>query len=297
MTSARLELNLISHSHLNRPLIFIKCQMSCLDTFYILHLEERDEFPRMTEKGLELDKADFAVNGYEVDEEQYPRQSNNDASSSGKAKMKAYEVMIVDLSEEDTNDEDVVPLGDKNATLDPNAQESNDNDDDEGNSEGRSIPLIGLQLGVVSVGEEENEELARTGGQATPRKLFDYSSQPSPSDLRQESCPSLLSRSLPSNPSRSWRGKRPADSNYRCRQRPLDDTDAPMIIASQASVNESHNQPTDNKNMLMFNMLQKMQENQEASNKRNIDMLEQHWLEMELRMEQQQKDMDIRMEQ
>jgi hypothetical protein len=40
-----------------------------------------------------------------------------------------------------------------------------------------------------------------------------------------------------------------------------------------------------------------MQENQEASNKRNIDMLEQHRLDMEMRMEQQWKDMDIRMEQ
>jgi hypothetical protein len=37
----------------------------------------------------------------------------------------------------------------------------------------------------------------------------------------------------------------------------------------------------------MLNMLQKMQENQEASNKRNMDMLEQHQLETEMRMEQQ----------
>jgi hypothetical protein len=50
-------------------------------------------------------------------------------------------------------------------------------------------------------------------------------------------------------------------------------------------------------NMIMLNMLQKMQENQEASNKRNIDMLKQHRLDMEMRMEQQQKDMDICMEQ
>ena len=40
-------------------------------------------------------------------------------------------------------------------------------------------------------------------------------------------------------------------------------------------------------NLIMLNMLQKMLENQEDSNKRNIDMLEQHWLEMELQMEQQ----------
>jgi hypothetical protein len=78
--------------------------------------------------------------------------------------MKADEVMIVDLSEEDTDDEDVVPLGDRNATLDPDAQESSDDDDDEGNLEGQLIPLIGSRLGVVSVGEEENEELVRARG-------------------------------------------------------------------------------------------------------------------------------------
>lgn len=39
-----------------------------------------------------------------------------------------------------------------------------------------------------------------------------------------------------------------------------------------------------------------MQENQEASNKKNIDMLEQHRLDMEMWMEQQRKDMDICME-
>jgi hypothetical protein len=50
-------------------------------------------------------------------------------------------------------------------------------------------------------------------------------------------------------------------------------------------------------NLIMLNMLQKMQKNQEASNKRNIDILEQHRLEMELQMEQQRKDMDIHMEQ
>jgi hypothetical protein len=43
--------------------------MSCLETFWISHFEEREEYSRMTKKGLELDKADFAVNGYEVDEE------------------------------------------------------------------------------------------------------------------------------------------------------------------------------------------------------------------------------------
>jgi hypothetical protein len=70
-----------------------------------------------------------------------------------------------------------------------------------------------------------------------------------------------------------------------------------MIIASKVSVSKSQNPPTDNMNLIMLDMLQKMQENQEASNKRYIDMLEQCWLDMELRMKQERKDMDICMEQ
>jgi hypothetical protein len=205
MILARSELNLISHSHPNRPLFFTKCQMSCLDTFCILYFKDRDKFSQITEKGLELDKTNFAVNGYKVDKEQYPQQTDKDASSSDKAKMKADEVLAVDLSEEDMDDEDVVPLGDGNAIFNPDSQESSDDDDDKENSEGQSIPLIGLRLAMVSIGKEEDEELARTRGQAIPRKLLDSSSQPSPSDLWQESRHPLLSPSLPPNSSRSRR--------------------------------------------------------------------------------------------
>jgi hypothetical protein len=69
-----------------------------------------------------------------------------------------------------------------------------------------------------------------------------------------------------------------------------------MVVPSQASVSESPN-PAIDVNLIMLNMLQKRQENQEASNKRNVDMLEQHWLDTKMRMEQQRKDMDIRMDQ
>ena len=162
-------------------------------------------------------------------------------SLSSKAKMKADEVMIVDLSKEDMDNEDVVPLGDENTTLDPDAQQSSDNDNDKGNLEGQIIPFIGLWLGIVSVREEENEELARVRGQATPQKLFNSSSQPSPSDLWQESCNSLSSPSLLSNPSRSRRVKCLVDSDNMCRERVLDDVDAPMIFALQASISESQN--------------------------------------------------------
>ena len=137
---------------------------------------------------------------------------------------------------------------------------------------------------MVNIGKEENvtEELARMRGQATSRKLFNSLSQPSPSYLRQMSQPSLSLPSLPPNPLTTRRIERLAESDNRHMQRPLDDPNTPLIIALQASISKSQNLPTDNMNMIILNILQKMQGNQEASNKRNIDMLEQHQLDMEL---------------
>jgi hypothetical protein len=72
-----------------------------------------------------------------------------------------------------------------------------------------------MRLVVVNVGEEEGKELARARGQATPRKLFDLTSQSSPFDLRRNSRPSLSSPLLPPNCSRRRREKRLADSDGR----------------------------------------------------------------------------------
>jgi hypothetical protein len=177
--------------------------MSCLDTFCISHFKERDEFSRMIEKALLLDKADFAVNRYEVDEDRYPRQLDKVASSSGNARMRADDTMTLILPEETSDDDDDVPMGDKDATPNPNAIDLSDDDDDEGHSEEQSIPLVGSRLGAATVTEEENEELARARGQATPRKLFDSLSQPSSSNLRRESWPSLSLPSLPPNSTRT----------------------------------------------------------------------------------------------
>jgi hypothetical protein len=148
--------------------------MSCLDTFCISHFEEREEYSRMTEKGLELDKADFAVNGYEVDEEKFPRQEPKEASSSGKGKMKMDDAMTVDLSEEesDDDDDDFLQPGQENTTVEPIPLETSKDEDEEAHSEGQSVPLIGSRLGTVSISEVENEELARARGQAILRKLF-----------------------------------------------------------------------------------------------------------------------------
>jgi hypothetical protein len=42
--------------------------MSCLNTFCISHFEENEEFIRVTKKELLLDKANFAIDEFEVDE-------------------------------------------------------------------------------------------------------------------------------------------------------------------------------------------------------------------------------------
>ena len=63
------------------------------------------------------------------------------------------------------------------------------------------------------------------------------------------------------------------------------DPDTPMLVASQASVNKSPNPPA-NVTQLMMNMVQKMQDSQDTSNKRNLEMLEQHRMDTEMRLEQ-----------
>jgi hypothetical protein len=234
--------------------------MSCLDTFCISHFEERDEFSRMTEKALLLDKADFAVNGYKVDEERYPRQLDKVASSSGNTRMRANDAMTLDLPEESSDDDDNSPMGDEDATPHPDAIDLSDDDDEEEHSEEQSIPLVGSRLGAATVTEEEKEELARARGHATPQKLFDSLSQPGSSNLWRESRPSLSSLSLPPNPKSTRRSKRIADAEDQRRQRAQDDGDAPMVVPTQASVSESPNPATD-VNLIMLNMLQKMQEN------------------------------------
>ena len=87
--------------------------MSYLDKFCILHFEENNEFICVTKKELLLNKAHFAVNGYGMDEETYPKNTNKAASMSGKDKKKADEVMKDDLSNEDPEEEeDAIALND-----------------------------------------------------------------------------------------------------------------------------------------------------------------------------------------
>jgi hypothetical protein len=87
-------------------------QISCLDTFCISHFEEKDDFIRVTKKGLMLDKADFTEKGYMVDENEFPRNPENATSSSGQDKQNVDVIMLDDDSDEDTEKQgEVIPLG------------------------------------------------------------------------------------------------------------------------------------------------------------------------------------------
>ena len=158
-------------------------------------------YSKMAEIGMELDKADFAVNGYEVDERKYPRQGPKEPSTSGAKKMKVDDTLMIDLSEEESSDSDAnsgfLDLGDGIRVGDPVLLGASDGKGEQ--SQGHSIPLVGSRLGVVNADEDENEDLARARLDATPWRLFTLSSQQTPSDHRQEGGPSFSSPLPPLN--------------------------------------------------------------------------------------------------
>ena len=126
----------------------------------------------MAEMGLKLDKADFAINGFEVDERKYPRQGPKEPSTRGRKEMKAGDALTIDLFEEESDDvndgDDLLQLGQDNTAVEPVSLEASNDEEEEAHSEGQSIPLVGSWLGVVNVDEDENEDLAMARLQATP---------------------------------------------------------------------------------------------------------------------------------
>ena len=90
--------------------------------------------------------------------------------------MKADDALTIDLSEEesDGSDQDAkfIQLGQEDTGVQLVSLEASDEEAEEAQAEGHSVPLIGSWLGVVNVNEDENEELARARLQATPWKLF-----------------------------------------------------------------------------------------------------------------------------
>ena len=264
--------------------------MSSLYTFCISNAEEKDDYSEMADRGLDLDRADFAVSGYEVDERRYPRQGPKEPSSSGKKVMKADDA-IVNLSEStsSSDDDDMSDLGQANPVQEIPSLEGSDFEMDEAHSEGQPGQLIGSRLGAGEYNDDENEDLIRLRIQATPRKLFDSSSQPSPSAPEYEHRPSFATP-----PGR--RSQRLAAYQESRKETAMDDPETPVLVASQASVSQTATAPADMTQM-MLNFMQQMKDSQEASDRRNDERMEHHRQETVTRLEEQRRDMAFHLEQ
>ena len=254
-------------------------------------------YSKMAEVGLELDKADFAVAGYEVDERKYPRQGPREPSSSRKKKMKADDTMTIDLSVDESDDEyedeGVLQLGQENTAIEYVSLDTSGEDEEEADSEGQEVPLQGSMLGGINYDLEEPVDLARARLAATPRLLFPSTSQPSSSNPEQERRTPFSS---PPNPPIKRRSARIAESQDKSREPATDDPATPILVASQASVSETPD-PALTMSQMMMHFMAEMRASQEASQKLNRDMLEQQRLDNESRMNEQRKEMNWRLEQ
>ena len=122
-------------------------------------------YSKMAKMGLELDKADFIVNRYEVDKRKYPRQEPKEPSMSGRKKMRVGDALTIDLFEEESDDvndgDNLLQLGQVNTAVEPVSLEASNDKEEEAHLEGQSVPLVGSPLGVVNVDEDKYEDLAR----------------------------------------------------------------------------------------------------------------------------------------
>ena len=78
--------------------------MSYLDTFYMSHFEEKDNFILVIEKGLMFDKVGFFEKGYEMDENVFFRNPGKAALSSDLSKQNVDVDMLDDDSNKDTKE-------------------------------------------------------------------------------------------------------------------------------------------------------------------------------------------------
>jgi hypothetical protein len=179
-----------------------------LDSFYISHLKEWDEFIQVIEKGLFLDKANFSEKGYKIDERKFPHNPNKAALSSGKGKNKIDDLIILsnDKREDMMMDEDdAVHLEEVMFEKRKEEEELEEHEIENRNS------LEGCQLGGARVGEEYNTDFAKFEG--TPQILFPpegASSEPALMPLRRGNRPTPSSQEfsplLPSNPLKRRKG-------------------------------------------------------------------------------------------
>jgi hypothetical protein len=140
-----------------------------LDSFCIGHFDERDDFIRVTEKGLLLDKANFSETGYRIDEWKFPRNPEKASSSSSKGKQKVDE--LINLSD-DERENVIMEEGDAMHLLEDLFQERVDEEDLEDDDTHNRVPLEGCQLGSARAGEEYNADFAKAKFEGTPPILF-----------------------------------------------------------------------------------------------------------------------------
>jgi hypothetical protein len=143
--------------------------MSCLDKFCIAHFKERNDFIQVTDKSLLLHKVDFSEKGHKIDEQRFLHNPDKSASSSGKGKKKVDD--LINLSDDDQDNEmleedDAIDLGEDML------EEHEEEEELEAETGGDGIPLVGIQLGGVTIGEEYSAKLTRAKIQGTPRILF-----------------------------------------------------------------------------------------------------------------------------
>lgn len=228
----------------------------------------------MAEVGLELDKADFAVAGYEVDERKYPRQALKEPSTGGKKKQRVDDAMTLDLSLGDADDafedEGVVQLGEEGTAAEIVSLETSSEEEDEAESEGHDVPLEGSTLGGADFNEEEPEELTRARFAVTPRKLFPATSQPRSSDPQHDRRPSA---STPPNASGRRRSERIAQVMDRRKEAATGEPLTPNLVASQASVSETPD-PNMSMNQMMMTFISEMRASQEQQRLDNESRLE-----------------------
>lgn len=137
-----------------------------------------------------------------MDEDQLPRNPGKTMFSSGRGKQNIDVIMLDNDFDKNTEIKgEAIVLGNDAHNFDAVIEERSDDKEFEECTRDNLIPLVGVQLGGIAIGDENGEELTRARHQATPQKLFN--NQLSPFQLEEEIRLTQPSPKLPSNPLRT----------------------------------------------------------------------------------------------
>jgi hypothetical protein len=150
--------------------------------FCIFHVEEKEEFIRVIKKGLQLVKADFAINNHVVNEQRNFQNLVKAESTINKDKTKVGEVMDNDDSDKEMEAKEFsITLDNNLRILEPGIQGCSKVKEMEALSKEYTILLVGVPLGGVTSNEAGTKDRMRSRFQVTFWILFGYkgpSSQP-----------------------------------------------------------------------------------------------------------------------